>query len=329
MNDRLLELMDRWHAGTLAVDELHELTELLATAENRAALRSDWFLEAALPEALQTVGVGFRSAKVSERAAPQIVAESQSDSATERASVVRKSTLDRRSVVAASVGLFVGLLGTSLAWAMAMPRAVATATQEIALLDDRLDQELGRIATGFPTRYGRWSGDEAEIVRLESATGHHNAVRFVRAAADGPQAKQPSSCDVYQIIDWAPFRDPNASDDAVLELTADMRSEQTSNANSLRVAARLFAFSGTVDDVRADWPQNVRDALATGAMHRPVRTQAGPTEWQTLSTKIVVPTQADFVIVQLVVSNLESSDQPASFGEQYARNVKLKLTLKR
>jgi hypothetical protein len=54
MNPNLDELLHRWREGTLSDDEMRQLTDALASSEARAALRRDWFLEEALPEALKT-----------------------------------------------------------------------------------------------------------------------------------------------------------------------------------------------------------------------------------------------------------------------------------
>jgi hypothetical protein len=52
MNTHLDELISRWREDNLSDEEMRLLTEALDTAEGRAALRGDWFLEAALPKAL-------------------------------------------------------------------------------------------------------------------------------------------------------------------------------------------------------------------------------------------------------------------------------------
>lgn len=57
MKHDLNELMRRWHEGGLTDEQLRDLTTQLSTAEGRKALRDDWFLEAALPEALRTSAV--------------------------------------------------------------------------------------------------------------------------------------------------------------------------------------------------------------------------------------------------------------------------------
>jgi hypothetical protein len=49
------KLVARWGDGDLSEGEMRRLTDALSTAEGRAALRQDWFLDAALPQALRTL----------------------------------------------------------------------------------------------------------------------------------------------------------------------------------------------------------------------------------------------------------------------------------
>jgi hypothetical protein len=61
MNDELQNLLHRWREGSLTADEMRTLTALLAKPEARQALLRDWFLEAALPEALAASAVIVRT----------------------------------------------------------------------------------------------------------------------------------------------------------------------------------------------------------------------------------------------------------------------------
>lgn len=60
MNSDLPTLLHRWREGALTPEEMRKLTELLGQSEARTALRSDWFLEAALPQALAASSVIVR-----------------------------------------------------------------------------------------------------------------------------------------------------------------------------------------------------------------------------------------------------------------------------
>ena len=61
MNPELQNLLRRWREGSLTTDEMRTLTAHLAKPEARKALRRDWFLEAALPEALAASAVIVRT----------------------------------------------------------------------------------------------------------------------------------------------------------------------------------------------------------------------------------------------------------------------------
>jgi hypothetical protein len=57
MNDDLTELLRRFREDDLSPEAWLRLNELLARPEGRAALREDWFLEAALPQSLAAAAV--------------------------------------------------------------------------------------------------------------------------------------------------------------------------------------------------------------------------------------------------------------------------------
>lgn len=61
MNPELQKLLDRWREGSLTTEEMRALTAELAKPEARAALRRDWFLEAALPQSLAASSVIVRT----------------------------------------------------------------------------------------------------------------------------------------------------------------------------------------------------------------------------------------------------------------------------
>lgn len=52
MNHELQNLLLRWREGSITTEEMRALTVQLAKPEAREALRRDWFLDAALPQAL-------------------------------------------------------------------------------------------------------------------------------------------------------------------------------------------------------------------------------------------------------------------------------------
>lgn len=61
MNPDLPTLLHRWREGTLTPEEMRTLAVRLAQPEARAALRRDWFLDAALPQSLAASSVIVRT----------------------------------------------------------------------------------------------------------------------------------------------------------------------------------------------------------------------------------------------------------------------------
>lgn len=61
MTPDLQNLLHRWREGSLTTEEMRTLTAELAKPEARAALRRDWFLEAALPQSLAASSVIVRT----------------------------------------------------------------------------------------------------------------------------------------------------------------------------------------------------------------------------------------------------------------------------
>lgn len=57
MNDDLTELLRRFREDELSPEDWLRLNDLLGRPEGRAALRHDWFLEAALPQSLAAASV--------------------------------------------------------------------------------------------------------------------------------------------------------------------------------------------------------------------------------------------------------------------------------
>ena len=69
MNPELQNLLHRWREGSLTTEEMRALTAELAKREARAALRRDWFLEAALPQSLAASSVIVRTPRSAKPAA--------------------------------------------------------------------------------------------------------------------------------------------------------------------------------------------------------------------------------------------------------------------
>jgi hypothetical protein len=226
-------------------------------------------------------------------------------------------------------GVICGLLGASVVWAMSASKPMATVEHLSTLVDGGFESSSGRVSRGFPSLFGAWSGDDAEIVEADagqSAAGRR-MLRFVQAQRDpGRQMDRAASCDVYQLVDLRALKGAVAGEDSSLELSAQFRDARTdASEERVKFICRLFVFSGTPETLGAEWPFTQKEALAAGS--GTFDSDGGePRIWHTLSTKVLLPPQADFAVVHLVVHQPATlAEADAKFGEQFVDNVRISL----
>lgn len=234
----------------------------------------------------------------------------------------RANRISPRPLLAAAAGLVIGLFGASVVWAISTPEWIATASRVTGLGDAGFEQgTTGPIEAGFPRTTGRWSGDEAALVELEG--GH--VLQFVSPGADeAVPGGRAISCDVFQLVDLRSLRPAAAGEgEAMLELSADFRDGRASGTQpSVTFMVQIFLFSGDPAILHQAWPNNLGEALASGAAFVHTMGEAKP-EWHRLGAKSLVPPGADFAVIQLAARpNL----RPADLDSLYADAVTLTLT---
>jgi hypothetical protein len=223
--------------------------------------------------------------------------------------------------------LILGLFGRPLVWAFTAPRLVATASRVSSLHDSSFEQHTGRLGSGFPSRYGEWSGDPAESV---TATGVHpkNGTQVLRLIAPfSEQSADPArarSCDVFQLVDLRPLRSTLASGDAFLELSADFLDNRSALGNEIHFLSKICLFSGDPLRIHKTWPACISEALTSSAHFEFTRGQSPG--WKKVSTKVIFPPQADFAVIHLGAGcQPERQKGPIELGAQFLDNVTLTL----
>lgn len=311
---RLADLIGRHLLGTLDSSESLELEAVLAGS---AAARQTFRLQCNLDSALRQ-----QAAEIAE-------AESLKIPTISMISGRRMAWFDRPAV-AAVLGLMVGLLSASLAWAYVAPHAVVTAQRLLAMHDGSFEGLRGRLAAGFPAEFGNWSGDASEVVELPAVavTDGRRALRFVRAEREPALPNYGAgSCDVYQLVDLRPLKAEAEADssEATLELSVQFLDSRPTSGETVKFICRLYAFSGTPDSLPAEWPLSQKESLASGSGAFD-SFGGSPTEWRAVTTKVLLPPQADFAVAHILVhkpNSLPATD--AEFGEQFADDVRLTL----
>lgn len=230
-----------------------------------------------------------------------------------------------RWITAMAAGLVLGMFTTSLIFAFS-ERGSGTPTQLTKLVDGGFEQNVGRIPSGFPTDFGRWSGDESEVVRGETKGA---ALRFVRAERESLLSSAGAgACDVFQLIDLSALKHKTSDGEAALALSVRFRdARREGEGETVRFIARISLFAGSPNSLQAQWPLNRKEALAVGSnqVDSPGGSPDAPIR---LTANVFVPPQADFALVHLVAHKPDfkaPESQAALFGEAFVEDVQLTL----
>jgi len=127
--------------------------------------------------------------------------------------------------LAAAAGLVIGLFGATVVWAFAHPRAVATSSRLLSLIDGSFEKGEGMIASGLPTAFGVWGGDRSEIASdgVTPAEGK-GVLRFLEAEREPALPDYgAASCDVYQLVDLRSLKSEGTTAETTLELSVHFR----------------------------------------------------------------------------------------------------------
>jgi hypothetical protein len=310
MNDEHLDHLINSHLhGTLTPEQSRDLEQrLLHSAADRERFWQEAETHAMLHDSLQKVlGVPL----------PTLPAKVDAS----------RRWLSWRPLTAAAAGLVFGMFCTSLVFGYVKPRAMAGASRLIGLVDGSFEEPSGGLASGFPSEFGKWSGDKAEFVSLNAQDGKQ-ALRFVQAERE-PQLTNSGAgaCDVFQLVDLRSLKSETELGDTMLELSAQFLDARDAPGETVRFVARLHVFAGSPEGLREDWPMPKKEALATGSGI--VFSKGGSTQtWRSVTSKVFLPQEADFAVVHLLVNIPEGRSNrttPATFGVQYADDVLLRL----
>jgi len=240
----------------------------------------------------------------------------------EQASPTKRRPWKPRPALAAAAGLVIGLFGASVVWAISTPDWIATASRVAGLADGGFEGgATGPIETGFPETTGRWSGDEAARVDLEGG----RVLQFVSPGADeAAPGGRAISCDVFQLVDLRTLRPAAEGEgEAMLELSANFRDGRAAGTKpSVTFMAQIFLFSGDPLALHQAWPNNLGEALASGAAFVHTMGEVKP-EWHRLGAKCLVPPGADFAVIQI---GARPNLRPVALESLYADEIELTLT---
>ena len=298
MNANPDELINRWREGSLSDEEMRQLTDTIATQEGRAALRGDWFLEAALPEALRTSPVLKMTEEMRWMVAPQRKRWS--------------GWLQWRPLTAAAAGLVIGLCSASMVWAYAVRQ------QSTVLLAEGFEASPEIARQNFPDKTGQWSVAGGKVVGAEGGVSPKEGRRMLLME---PKAKEKSTRAHY-VVDLRAFPQLGAGARQQFDFRAAFHPAVAGKTDRYLLRAAAFADDlGSVDMrwMLDEWGEVQDHSLASAA--RCLNVSPGTHGWENLSLTIDVPPGARILVLSVWTATMEEKREDR--GAHYVDDIRL------
>ena len=252
--------------------------------------------------------------------------------------VPQKTTSDRqvsafnwlswRPLAAAAAGLVFGMFCTSVVSAYARPRPPAGPTKLLPLADGGFESNANLPALGIPSGAGVWGGDFSRIVGAENGITPKQGVRMLRILrSDNERSRKNEHSyvgEVAQVIDLRPLRAAMQGAEQWVELSAQFNSIGMGREGKSEFAVKAAAFQGDIGDAPRLW----EDHEASGSRsNRSVEADPDPRTWQRVATPLVVPANADFLVVECAVVFKSPTQEPGAteFPGHYVDQVEIRL----
>ena len=310
MTDSLDELIQKHLDGRTSTEEAETLSTRIVTDKD---VRSRYLQAAQIHGALadETLALDMDEEPETTVAKP------------EPQKVIWQFAWPRQIAAGLVAGIFVGLLGAGMAWAIGSPKAEAQVF-DIAHGDFESLAE-GPTPTQFPVRFGEWAGNPAEVVK--EANGN-KLLRFVRTAnvKDNPDGFA-SNCSVFQLVDLSALRQQWKADQSrsqfSLKLSARFRRDPAPSDADLhkpKAVLRIFLFNAEPGSIGEAWPQVVRQAEALGK--KSIKLETGD-DAATISTSCILDSDATVALIAVAATSGFSSKTSIPLGGYFVDDVQL------
>ena len=232
----------------------------------------------------------------------------------------------RPSQIAAALvgGLMLGLLGMGMVKAFQMPESVE---RIVEVTDGDFEElEVGMLPLGFPSTYGHWSGDPAEVVVLDEG---NQWLRFVETAnVTGNPNGLAVGCNVFQLIDLTALQKQHGLSGSETQLTLQLSAKFKREASSLdeelphaRVRCTIQLYDAEPGSIGENWPAVREEAVAMGGKGLKLR----PGRVRELTTSCVLAPEARLALISVDVGSGTGSKAPVKLGGFFVDDVQLTL----
>lgn len=318
------KLLERYLDGRLTDAEAVQLRELLrSSAQARRRLRDLATIDAKLTELAAGCPAATDLLCSDSRAKAAPVFNAPADSlATARVAL--------RPLSGVILGLVVGIVCSSMAWAYSVPRWKPRSDKLIGLIEETFELNSQIQPKGVPARPDVWSGDYAEltgpVADVQPASGNR-MVRLLRADYEGKPVRGGYIAEIYRLVDVRSFDSAIEAGESVIQVAARFNSivapmtEEYHGSLSIYALDRETATSGATQDGAANLA-----SLALATSHRNCEIlDRDPSTWQDSFTELRLPAGTEYLLLRFAIAHgrrehLSSTDV---FGGHFIDDVRV------
>ena len=229
----------------------------------------------------------------------------------------------RQVAAGLAAGLFVGLLGVGMVWAIGSPKSEAQVI-DVAHGDFESIAE-GPLPSRFPVRFGEWAGNPAEVVE---EPGGNKILRLLRTAnVKGDPDGFASNCSVFQLVDLSALRrqleaEPSQAQYS-LKLSARFRRDPAPSDPELhkpKAVLRIFLFQAEPESIGEAWPRVVQ--LAEGLGKKAIKLEPG-SDAATISASCILDSDATVALIAVAATAGFTSKTSIPLGGYFVDDVQL------
>ncbi|MEQ1827506.1 MAG: hypothetical protein ABL921_16220 [Pirellula sp.] len=319
-----LELIRLYFDGNATPEEVFSLESLLL---NDSAFRFEFLRYAHLDAALMGTHGPEMAVELAKPDLTTFKEQTQSEKQAARTSHTRLfDRMLRRPLVAASLGILIGLISASVLWAFVVP----TRRETINLLTEDFESQSLPLVRRVPLGVGIWRGDRANIVHEERGVKPASGNRMLRFIREGWEGKPRQSfshiADVYHLMDIRELLRNTGDDPIVVHASASFNAIPFSADEEYGCSVSVYALDIDSDPKSAT---NVGIELTKNstAMARSVRTvlDRNVSQWQYLDTELQLPPNTAYLVVRVHITQLLESYGKSPFDGAYVDDVKVSL----
>lgn len=233
-----------------------------------------------------------------------------------------------RPITAAAAGLALGMFCTSMLFAYAQPKSPRSVSQSLPLADAGFESGEQIAPLGTPTQAGTWSGDFSQVVVAENGVIPNQGkqmLRMMRADHEqSPKGERGYVGEAAQVIDLRPFRDELGITEQMVEVSALFNSIPVPPGPKYEFAVKAAAFRGNVANAPSLW-KDYEETVSRADRH--VIADTDVTTWQRVMVSLMVPPDADFMIVDcaVVFKGTQAENSVAEFPGHYVDQVEARV----